>query len=234
MKKNIVLKIGGSTLYDKDLNINIDILSKVKKWYIDANEVYDRIVLVVGGGRLSRYIQEKLGDHINDEKYRHQIGMSVTQISANILSGYLDDREIYIPRKLGDAYEYLNDEERVRMVSGGLKSGWSTDMDAMVYADILHMDRVFKISNVEYIYTTDPKEDPLAKPILDISWDEYFKMFGITESTVHVANSNIPIDSSCANFARKKGISMHITGGKRINTKQELEDLLQNGTYIHP
>jgi len=120
------------------------------------------------------------------------------------------------------------------MVSGGLKVGWSTDMDAVVYADILQLDRIFKMSSVEYLYDSDPRKNSGAKPLLDISWDEYFKLFGITSDSVHVANSNIPIDSQCAQFANKKGIGVHLTGGLRIEEVKNLTDLLQGGSYIHP
>jgi uridylate kinase len=234
MNKSIVIKIGGSVLYDEDLNVNFEVLEKLKKWYKKSLDEYSKIVIVVGGGNLSRMIQEKVSENIKDEEYLHQVGMSVTQISANITAGYLDDREIYIPRKLGDAYEYLNDEDTVRMVSGGLKTGWSTDMDAVVYADILHLDRVFKISNVDYLYDSNPKDNPEAKPILDYSWDEYFKLFHITGKDNHEPNSNIPIDPLCANFADMKKIGIHFTGGRRLEEESELENLFQGGTYIHP
>lgn len=234
MDKSIVLKIGGSVLYDKNLDVNFDILTKLKNWYKSFLSVYSRIVIVVGGGTLSRVIQEKVSGDIVEDGYLHQIGMSVTQISANIVAGYLDDKDIYIPRKLGDAYEYLNDEEQVRMVSGGLKIGWSTDMDAVVYADILHLDRIFKISDIDYLYDSNPKEDPNAKPILDCTWDEYLKLFHITESDGHKPNSNTPIDPLCAKFADMKNIGIHFTGGKRIEKINSIEELFYEGTYIHP
>ncbi len=234
MDKSIVLKIGGSVLYDDNLDVNFEVLRKLRDWYKQSLDTYSKIVIVVGGGSLSRVIQDKVSKDIKDNEYLHQIGMSVTQISANIVAGYLDDMDIYIPRKLGDAYEYLNDEQEVRMVSGGLKTGWSTDMDAVVYADILHLDRVFKISDIDYLYDSNPKENGNAKPLSDISWNEYFNLFGITQNTEHIANSNIPIDPLCANFANMKKIGIHFTGGKRITSTSNIEELLQGGTYIHP
>jgi uridylate kinase len=120
------------------------------------------------------------------------------------------------------------------MVSGGLKIGWSTDLDAVVFADVLGIDRVFKISDVEYIYSTDPKKDSNAKAIKDISWDEYFKMFGISKDTDHIPNDHIPIDAMCAQFAEKKNISIHISGGSRLENIKDIEDLFQDGSFIHP
>lgn len=234
MNKEIVIKIGGSILYDSDLDVNFHFLRKFKEWYISSDNEYDSIVMVVGGGKLSRFIQNKTEGQIEEDEYLHQLGMSVTQVSANLVKGFLEDSEIYIPRGLGDAYEYLKTEGKRRMVSGGLKSGWSTDLDAVVFADVLGIDRVFKISDIDYLYNTDPKKDLNAKPLKDISWDEYFKMFGISKDTEHIPNEHIPIDAKCAQFAEKKNISMHITGGTRLENLKNMEKLLQDGSFIHP
>ena len=183
MKKEIVIKIGGSILYDNELNVNFKFLRKFKDWYISSGDEYENILVVVGGGKLSRILQNRVDEYIKEEEYLHELGMSATQVNANLVKGFLDDENIYVPRGLGDAYEYLKTDGKLRMVSGGLKIGWSTDLDAVVFADVLGIDRVFKISDVEYIYSTDPKKDPNAKAIKDISWNEYFRMFGISKDT---------------------------------------------------
>lgn len=233
MDKQIVLKVGGSVIYTENLDVNFPVLRKLKLWYEKAVDEYSKIVIVTGGGQLSRMIQGKISANIKEENFLHQIGMSVTQISANIIAGYLNDKEIYIPRKLGDAYEYLNDEKEARMVSGGLKIGWSTDMDAVVYADIIRTDRVFKVSNIEYIYDEDPRVNPNASPIRDISWNEYMKLFHINNGDNHSPNSNIPIDPLCAQFANSKGIGIHVTGGGKIELVEDFGELLQGGSYVH-
>lgn len=234
MNKEIVVKVGGSVIYDDDLNINFSLLNRLKEWYLRARDEYSRIIIVVGGGKLSRFVQNKVDGQIEDEEYLHELGMSVTQVNANLIAGFLDDESIYIPKGLGDAYEYLKTEGDVRMVSGGLKSGWSTDLDAVVFADILNVDRVFKISDIEYLYSSDPKDNPNAQPIKDITWDKYFKMFGLSRNSEHIPNSHTPVDVECARFAESKNIGMHITGGKRIEESKKLEELFQGGSYIHP
>lgn len=234
MKKEIVIKIGGSILYDNGLNVNFKFLRKFKDWYISSGGEYENILVVVGGGKLSRILQNKVDEYIKDDEYLHELGMSATQVNANLVKGFLDDENIYVPRGLGDAYEYLKTDGKLRMVSGGLKIGWSTDLDAVVFADVLGIDRVFKISDVEYIYSTDPKRDSNAKAIKDISWDEYFRMFGISKDTEHIPNEHIPIDAMCAQFAGKKNISIHISGGYRLENIKDIEDLFQDGSFIHP
>ena len=234
MNKGIVIKVGGSILYNNDLEVNVRFIKQLKEWYNSSVKEYSKIVLVVGGGKLSRFIQGKVHENVEEDDHLHQVGMSVTQVNASVLCGCLGDTDIYIPRGLGDAYEYLKNEERVRMVSGGLKVGWSTDLDAAVFADALNIDRVFKISDIDFLYSSNPKENPEAQPLKDVSWEEYFKIFGITKDSKHTPNSHIPIDSQCAQFADKKGIGIHISGGKKLEENTKLEELFQGGSYIHP
>lgn len=234
MQKSFVLKIGGSVIYDKALNINKEFLAKLKDWYIRSKESYEKTVMVVGGGSLSRDLQQKIAGSVGGEEYLHSIGMSVTHTNANVLKGYIEDPDIYIPQRIGDAYEVLIEEGKKNIISGGLKVGWSTDMDAALFADILGDSKVHKISNVDYIYDKDPNTYDDAQPIKDMTWKEYFELFDIQEESSHAPNSNIPIDVECSIFCNQKGMSFWLSGGKRIEQKETFEDILSDGTLVHP
>jgi len=231
MKKDIVLKVGGSILYDHLLNINFDLFKRIKKWYEENKDEYNHVVLVTGGGGLSRNMESKVSESIKDKEGLHSVAMSITQTNATILASYIKDKDIFVPKTLGDAYEFLNSSEKGYMISGGLKVGWSTDMDAA--ADALSVDRVFKVSNVDFIYDKDPKEYFDAKPIRDMTWKEYFKMFSILPNDEHVPNAHIPVDAKCSIFCEKKNISFHVTGGKLLYEIEDMKGILKQGTFIH-
>ncbi|NMC09046.1 hypothetical protein GYA44_01810 [Candidatus Microgenomates bacterium] len=233
MEKRIVMKIGGSVLYDKFLNINYELLDKVRDWYKESKEEYEKIVLIIGGGALSRDMQGRIKEDM-DQEYLHNIGMTVTQTNAALLQGFLNDTDVFVPNTLGEAFEYLVEDGKKVLLSGGLKSGWSTDMDAAVFADIISVDRIFKLSDINYVYDKDPKEFEDAKPLKDISWGDYFSMFNITDGDVHKANGKIPIDVGCAQFSKNKDLSFVITGGESLYTKESIKDILTDGTFIHP
>jgi predicted uridylate kinase len=234
VKSSIVLKIGGSVIYDNSLNVNQDLLDKLKDWYFRKKDDYQNIVIVVGGGSLSRDLQEKISRHIGGQEYLHSIGMSVTHTNANLLRAYIGDPEIVVPQRLGEAYELLMDSGKSIMVCGGLKVGWSTDMDAAVFADILNESRITKVSNIDYIYDKDPSIVEDATPMKDMTWNEYFKLFNIQEDSTHTPNGNIPIDVECARFCKKKEISFWISGGSRIKQANVFEDIMTEGTLVHP
>jgi uridylate kinase len=233
-KKTLVLKVGGSIIYDQLLNINFDLFKRLKLWYYDQKDKYSKMVFVTGGGGLSRSMEDKIADNIGGEKYVHNIAMSLTQTNATILASYLEDDTIFVPQTLGDAYEYLVEEDGKTMVSGGLKVGWSTDMDAAVFADILGIDKVYKISNIDYVYDKDPKEFFDAKPIKDISWKDYFKLFDIVAGEQHKPNNSMPLDVESVQYCARKGLSFFITGGKILEEEEKISKILQQGTFIHP
>ena len=234
MQNNIVLKIGGSTLYDSNLEVNFDFLKKVKTWYMNAKGQYGKIALVVGGGGLSREMHDKISSSIGGEEYLHNIAMSVTHTNAALLQGYIEDADLFLPKTLGEAYEYLISDDSKALVSGGLKVGWSTDFDAAVFTDILDVDKVIKISDIDHVYTDNPETNGDAQPINDLTWDQYFKMFGITNGDRHKANVSMPVDTECAQFCERKDISFYICGGSRTESMDTVEQIMEEGTLIHP
>jgi uridylate kinase len=120
------------------------------------------------------------------------------------------------------------------IISGGVKEGWSTDMDAALFADALNVKRFYKLSNIDHIYTKDPALEKDAKIITEISWPEYFKVFGIVQNSQHIPNANMPIDPICANFCANKELSVFVSGGKSLDETKVLETVFESGTYLHP
>jgi uridylate kinase len=179
-------------------------------------------------------MQERIADNIGGVDHLHSIAMSLTQTNATILASFLEDKEIFLPKTLGDAYEFLMMSEGKTMVSGGLKIGWSTDMDAAVFADILEAGRVYKISNIDFVYDKDPKEYFDAKPIKDMTWKDYFKLFDITPGEQHKPNGNMPLDVECVQFCSRKDISFFIAGGSTLEEIEDIGKILETGTFMHP
>ncbi|MBI2357124.1 hypothetical protein HYV12_03700 [Candidatus Dojkabacteria bacterium] len=233
MGKNLVIKVGGSLMYKNGLVLNSEVLTMIKDWYKRNRDRYDLIVFVVGGGKLSREVGNIVKGYIRNINDVHSVNMELTQTNAYILKGFLGDKNIFNPETLGEAYEFLMHGVGV-MVSGGLRHGWSTDMDAVVFADILGSKKVHKLSDIEGLYTSDPKLDPKAKLISDITWEKYRKMFKITNrNDEHTPNLHIPISVECALFSENKGISFWVSGGKTLQARKKLESVLESGTHLH-
>lgn len=231
MKKDLVIKIGGSLLYQDDMRLNDLFLEKLKKWFIQNKDSFRKLAIVVGGGKLSREVGKSAKGYIEQDDI-HAVSMQVTQVNAQLVSGYLNDDRNKSPQSLNEAYEILNSNSDEILVSGGLKNGWSTDMDAAVFADCLSLKTVYKLSNVEGVYTADPKKDSKAQFIKEISWKEYIEMFDITEDSSHVPNKSTPISSETAIFCKNKGITYYVSGGKNIYEKDDLSFVFESGTKL--
>ena len=235
MQSSIVMKIGGSLLYDDNLQINRKFLLLLANWYTEAKKQYKNIVLVIGGGKISRHITNQLAQITPSVESMHSVGMEATRLNAEIVKAFLADKDIFVPLSLGDAIEQIISNESSIIVSGGHKAGWSTDMDAAVFADILHVETIYKISGVDAIYTSDPAKDPTATPISDLTWQQYMVNFGIVPGvTKHAPGFSTPIGAFATQFCSQKGISVRFSGSNDWSSMQSIDEILAKGTFVHP
>lgn len=233
--KSVVIKLGGSLLFNEQNELKKEVIEKVVEWTRKYLSLGGRIVIVVGGGRLSRFVVNQSKQMDLATYSLHKTAMLTTQINAEIVRGALQEFNALSPISLGNAFELLLNESNKCVVTGGLVEGWSTDMDAAILADILDIDRVYKISKIDHLYTSDPEIDQNAKPIKDISWKSYFRMFNIVPGhTKHKPGLSVPIDSTCAQFCLKKKISFFVAGGSNLPQFKNFNSFVENGSYIHP
>ncbi|MBD3329027.1 hypothetical protein GF357_00870 [Candidatus Dojkabacteria bacterium] len=233
--RKIVIKIGGSLLYHNKLKLNMSIISKVMSWFNESQSKYDKIIIVVGGGQLSRYMGDLVRPMVGNKDDLHGVAMQSTMVNAQLIKEILDnaDEEIVVPKSLGEAFELVWDDSVKAIITGGLKKGWSTDMDAAVLADAAGVDRVYKLSDVEGIYSDDPDKNKSARLIKNMTWKEYFDQFGIVvDFSEHKPNVNIPIDVLAAQFCFRKEISFFVSGGTLIDDNEVLGAVFEEGTYI--
>lgn len=231
--KKIVIRIGGSLMYREGIELNTPFLEKFKNWYEKNKDTYEKIVIVVGGGKLSRTLSNQMSDYTNVQYNLHQMNMSATNTNAFVVNALLADTSAKSPSTLGHFFELLVDDTVKTIITGGLKVGWSTDMDGAVAAEVLDVDRVYKLSNIDHVYDSDPAINFKAKPIKSISWEGYMDMFSIdVDNTTHKQNAHVPVDAICARFCYKRGVDFFISGGKTIYSTDDLGAVFESGTHI--
>jgi len=115
------------------------------------------------------------------------------------------------------------------LIAAGWKPGFSTDTDAVILAERFAASTVVNLSNIEKVYTDDPRTNPDAQPLDNISWDDFRKMVG-DEWT---PGKNTPFDPIASRRAQQAGISVICAGGRDIeNTKNILDGKDFKGTKI--
>ena len=120
----------------------------------------NKLVLVAGGGENARaYITtaRKLGA---DESSCDLIGIRITQANAELLSLAFEEHTAGTAFNLGELRTLA---QREVIIMGGLQPGQSTNAVAALAAEITHADVFVNGTDVDGIYTEDPKKNPKAK-----------------------------------------------------------------------
>ena len=72
---------------------------------------------------------------------------------------------------------------------------------------------VINLSNIEKVYTADPKTDPNAKPIDKISWEDFRAIVG----EEWVPGKNVPFDPVASRHAHKIALKVICAGGRDLD-----------------
>ena len=228
-----ILSVGGSIIVpDKpDTEFLGKFVAMCTKW-LDEDKSR-RLILVAGGGAPARVYQngykevcEKTGADF-DANAADWIGIMATRINAQLLKAsfgsYCKNDVVYNPTEPD-----LKFDGQV-LVASGWKPGFSTDTDAVYLGEKFDAKTIVNLSNIEKVYTGDPRKNPDAKPLDTISWADFRKMVG-DEWT---PGKNCPFDPIASKKASELGMKVICAGGKNIdNINAILNDKEYIGTTI--
>ena len=171
--KRILLKISGEALAgNKKFGIDFETLKPLAKVIKNCSESGVQIAIVVGGGNFWR---GRTSGNMNRVKADH-MGMLATVINAIGLSDALEEQgvksrvmtsiaipqvgELYSPEK---AIKHLEKGEVVIFGYGTGNAFFSTDTAASLRAAEIQAEIIFKATNVDGVYDSDPSKNPEAK-----------------------------------------------------------------------
>lgn len=229
-----VLSVGGSIIAPNEPDTKfLAEFSKMITDYLTSNPEA-RLIFVAGGGGPARVYQnaykavaegfgdaqKKVSSFADENELNYAcdwIGIMATRLNAQILKtvfGPLCQQDVVIdPTKVTDFTGRI-------LVAAGWKPGFSTDNDAVLLAEKFHADTVLNLSNIEKVYTDDPRKNPDAKPIDDISWAEFRKMVG----DEWVPGKNCPFDPIASKKAEELGLTVICAAGKNIENIRAILD----------
>ena len=222
--------LGGSLVVpDK---IDVDYLRDFRAFLLDfltSNEE-QRFVLVIGGGSPARAYQAALKTvypEVSDDEL-DWTGIFATRLNARMVKAALGD--YCIEPVVEDPSSIRRFSGRV-LVAAGWKPGFSTDFDAVILAEGLQANTVINMTDIDQIYTDDPKTNPSAQPIGRITWSEYTRIIG----SEWIPGKNAPFDPVATKRASEIGLTVISAHGKKlVNLKQILTGADYVGTTIVP
>ena len=233
-----VLSVGGSIIAPSEPDTEfLSAFSRMVIDWLDTNPE-TRLILVAGGGGPARIYQgafrkleEKLRASGGKKLYDSDadvntaadwIGIMATRINAQLLKaafGSLCSQNIVIdPTKVTDFTDRIH-------VAAGWKPGFSSDNDAVLLAERFNASTVVNLSNIEKVYTDDPRKNPDAKPLDTISWADFRKMVG----DEWVPGKNCPFDPIASKKAESLGLTVICASGHDI---KNIRAILDGGKYV--
>ncbi|HLM84139.1 MAG TPA: UMP kinase [Candidatus Bathyarchaeia archaeon] len=206
--KLIVISLGGSLIAPGDIDWHF--LKKFKDLILKMVQNKYRFIIITGGGQTARKYQSaiaKIGV-INGED-RDWIGIHSTRLNGHLLRTIF--RKYAHPRINKNPYQKFDFREKI-LIGAGWKPGFSTDLDAVILAKEYGAKTLINLSNIDYVYTKDPRKFKDAKKIKEIAWKDFRRIVGDKWDP----GLNAPFDPVASKMAEEMNMEVVILNGKKL------------------
>lgn len=207
-RERVVVSVGGSLIVPD--GIDVDFLKRFKELILAKVQRGFTFCIITGGGRTARRYQDAANAVTPlSPQDTDWIGIHSTRLNGQLL------RDIFVgyahPQVLKNPTIDIESDEPI-VIAAGWQPGFSTDYDAVLMAKNLGARRLVNLSNIDYVYTADPKKDPSAKPIEKILWEEFRRLLpdhwdpGLSS----------PFDPVAATEAEALGLEVAVINGAKL------------------
>lgn len=224
-KNHIVISLGGSVIVPDQLDI--DILREFTEVITEYTKKGFRFVIITGGGKTCRNYDNSLKQIVNPKSEDLDIlGIATTRLNAEFVricfGDIAHDKIILDPN-------FIPETNKPIIVGGGWHPGNSSDLVAVYIAKNIGANKIINLSNIDYVYSKDPKKYQDATPISKSSWEDFRKILPKEWDP----GLNIPFDPIAAKEAEGLSLEVIIMNGKNLNNlKNYLDDKEFVGTII--
>ncbi|MFA6050399.1 MAG: UMP kinase [Candidatus Paceibacterota bacterium] len=217
----IVLSVGGSLIVPGDIDTMF--LSTFKDLILKGVRSGKRFVIITGGGGVARTYQAAVrlvaGGNDTDADW---VGIDATRINARLVKASLKPHaEDHIIQSPLEKFSF----KKSVIVGGGWKPGFSSDYDAVLLAKRFKAKKMVNLSNIDYVYTSDPRINAAAEKIEKISWKEFRKLL----PKKWTPGLSSPFDPIASKEAEKLKLQVAVINGKKLH---ELDKFIAGESFI--
>lgn len=221
-REYVVVSVGGSLIVPDQIDTVF-----LKNFRALVNKKVEEgfgFYIIAGGGKLARRYQdaakEVRGDLSSEDA--DWLGIHATRLNAHLLRTlFLEDAQ---DRIVKNPTRSVNTKYPV-IVGSGWKPGNSTDYCAVMAAKKLGAKKLINLSNIDYVYTADPRTDASATKIERTSWTEFRKL--IPKEWDPGLSS--PFDPVAAKEADALKLEVAVINGAKLD---ELENYISGKPFI--
>lgn len=228
--QKVVISLGGSLVVPPE-GIAIEFLKNFNEFLRKqlADHPDRQFFIVVGGGATARqYIEagRNVLQHELPAEDLDWLGIHATRLNAHLIRTIF--RDVAHPYLLKH-YEIIRKVDEPVVIAAGWRPGWSTDYCAAMVCEDYNVDTVINMSNIAKIYNKDPRTNPDATPIDNITWTEFRKMVG----DEWIPGMNVPFDPIASKKAELLGLKVVVLkGGNFENLQNYFDSKPFDGTMI--
>ncbi len=177
-------------------------------------------MLIAGGGQICRSYQNAAHAVISEMSDRDLdwLGLHATRLNGHLLRTIFVD--IAHPRMIENYDHKLENWVEPLVIGAGWRPGFSTDYCAVTLARDNGAHTLINLSNIDYVYDTDPKKNPDAKKIHETTWDHIKELVG----DKWVPGMNTPFDPIATQLASKIGLRVIVANGANFENLNRIFD----------
>jgi len=202
----LVIRVGGSAVASP---FNPKLMNDYVELFLNLKQQGHAVAAVIGGGSLSRELIKTARAMGLSEPAQDEVAISVSRVAAQLFVLRLGTHgTLTVPTTIEDAAKSF--EKGKIVVMGGLKPGMTTDSVAAMLAERVNADLLVKASNVDGVYTKDPKKHKDAEKLERLSFND---LRGLFEKEKHEAGIHQVIDPEAVRILQKNKIKTIVVDG---------------------
>lgn len=226
--ETIIISVGGSLIVPDQIDTHF--LSALRAMIMEEIARGKKFIIITGGGRTARRYQDAARAvtdlPIEDVDW---IGIHATRLNGHLMRTVFHD--VAHPVMITNPDDILDVSKEIPLIiASGYRPGSSTDLRAIQIAERRGATKVVNLSNIDYVYTADPRTNPDAQKIEKISWPEFRKLIPAEWDP----GLSAPFDPVAAREAERLNLEVAvINGAYPEELKKYLEGEAFVGTIIH-
>ncbi|MBP6994313.1 UMP kinase [Candidatus Woesebacteria bacterium] len=215
----VVISVGGALIVSHG-KVNVNFLSEFSALIRKHVSLGRRFMLIAGGGGVCREYRDAgravVESMTNDDL--DWLGIHATRLNGHLLRTIFKD--IAHHRMIENYDHKLENWIEPVVIGAGWKPGWSSDYCATYLAKDHDAKVLINLSNIDFVYDSDPKLNPNAKPLEDISWSQIQDMLG----SKWVPGLNAPFDPIASKLAQERSLTVVVANGRNLNNLENILD----------
>ncbi len=222
--ETIILSVGGSLIVPDQIDTGF--LTNLRNLVEHQIASYGRrFIIIAGGGKTARRYQDAAATVTElDPEDLDWMGIHATRLNGHLLRTIF--RDVAHPVMITNPDEIVDvPKDTSLVIAAGYRPGASTDLRAVQIAKHCGATKLMNLSNIDYVYTADPRTHPEAVKIETITWPEFLKLIP-TEWSPGLSS---PFDPVAAREAERMNIEVAIINGSKL---EEIDRYLAGENFI--